>query len=99
MKNRVESVFLKWWIHQQLQCVQQYKVNFTFHCLHAHIRWESTHIGWSRTCSIDFIFSYKIIARVIYSGVFKETLTKQLYCSRSEPTVFWGAFEGGIKVI
>jgi len=40
-------------------------------CLHAYIRWESTHIGWSRTCSIGFIFSYKIIARVIYSGVLK----------------------------
>jgi len=35
----------------------------------------------------------------MYSGVFKETLIKQLYCSRSEPILFWGAFEGGIKVI
>jgi len=41
----------------------------TLQCLHAHIRWESTHIGWRRTCSIDFIFSYKIIVRVVFSGV------------------------------
>jgi len=30
---------------------------------------ESTHIGWSRTCLIGFVFSYKIIDRLIYSGV------------------------------
>ena len=47
-------------------------------CLYAHIRWENTHIGWSRTCSIGFIFSYKIIVRVIYCGVFKERQARHL---------------------
>jgi len=55
-----------------------YKDNFTLQCLHAHSRWESTHIGWSRTCTIGFIFSYKIIVRVIYSDVFKGRQAKHL---------------------
>jgi len=47
-------------------------IKITLHySVYAHIRWESTHIRWSRTSSIGFIFSYKIIVRVIYSGVFK----------------------------
>ena len=40
--------------------------NFLLQCLHAHIRWESTHIGWSWTCSIGFISSCKIIVRVVW---------------------------------
>ena len=55
-----------------------YKDNFTLQCLHAHIRWESTHIGWSRMCSIGFIFSYKITVRVTYSGVFKGRQARHL---------------------
>jgi len=52
--------------------------NRTLQCLHAHIRWESTHIRWSRTCSIGFIFSYNIIVRVTYSGVFKGRQARHL---------------------
>jgi len=37
-----------------------------------------THIGWSRTCSIGFIFSYKIFVRVICSGVFKGRQARHL---------------------
>ena len=43
----------------------------TSQCSLAHIRWESTHIRWSGTCSIGFIISCKIIVRVLYSCVFK----------------------------
>jgi len=50
----------------------------TLQCLHAHIRWESAHIGWSRAWSKGFIFSYKIIITVIYSGVFKGTHARHL---------------------
>jgi len=66
MKNRVKSVFFEVINSSAAQCVQQYKDNFTLQFLHAHI-------GWSRTCSIGFIFSYKIIVgdRAMYSGVFK----------------------------
>jgi len=39
-------------MHQELQRAQQYKDNFILQCLHAHIRWESTHVGGSRTFSI-----------------------------------------------
>ena len=87
MKNRVKSVFFE--VMNSSATSMCSIRQLLLQCLHAHIRWESTHIG-SRTCSIGFIFSYKIIVRVIYGGVFKETLTKQLYCSRSEATVFWG---------
>jgi len=47
-------------------------------CLHAHIRWENMHSGWSRKCSIGFIFSYKVVVRVIYSGVFQGRQAKPL---------------------
>jgi len=77
MKNRVISVFFEVVNSSatSICSIIQYKDNFALQCLHAHIRWESTNIGWSRACSIGFVFSYKIIVRLIYSGVFKAAMS------------------------
>jgi len=77
-KYRVKFVFFEVINSSATQCVQLYKDNFILQCFHVHIRWESMHIGWSRTCSIGFILSYKIIVRVVYSGVFKRRQVSQL---------------------
>ena len=66
MKNRVKSGFCEVINSSATSCDKSYKHNFILQCLHVHIRWESTHIGWRGTCSIGFISSYKIIAGVIY---------------------------------
>jgi len=64
MKDHIKSVTLRWWIDLDSNFSVLNNIKLTLH--YAHIRWASAHTGWSRTCSIGFIFSYKIIVGVTY---------------------------------
>ena len=65
LKNRDKSFFYQVINSSVTSLCSIYKDNFILQCLHANISWESTHIGWSRTCSIGFITSHKVIVGVM----------------------------------